>query len=199
MGPAKHLRLHNLVTYASLGAALIAATRTTGPESRHLAGGCLAAASLADTFDGKFARLFPRTEDDSRFGVQIDSLADVVAFGVAPVVVLHTMAPPAAGLMTIAWLAAAVCYVVCSATRLAYYNITQSDQPGFVGVPTTVFGVLWSFYLFFNVTPLVSGLGLLAGAGLMVAPIRIGRPSMALFALLVATCLALVLVHALWR
>ena len=72
--PAAHLRASNLVTYVAVAAALVAAVCTDGPASRSLAGAALAVAVVADLFDGRFARLFPRTDEQKRFGVQIDSL-----------------------------------------------------------------------------------------------------------------------------
>src|SRR4051812_14718728 len=89
--PAAHFRLGNLVTYVAIAAAMSAAALTKGPGDRALAGGALALAALADLYDGRFARMFPRTEEQKRFGVQIDSLSDVLSFGLAPVVVLFRL------------------------------------------------------------------------------------------------------------
>ena len=55
------------------------------------AGGWLAAAALLDTFDGRFARCFDRTPRQRRVGGELDSLVDVCAFGMAPVVVLESL------------------------------------------------------------------------------------------------------------
>jgi phosphatidylserine synthase len=78
-----------------------------GRGDASLAGALLAAAALADTFDGGFARSFTRTERQCRVGRQLDSLVDIVAFGVAPVAVLAALAPPeGAGVASVWWTAA---------------------------------------------------------------------------------------------
>ena len=56
----------------------------------HLGVMCLAISGLCDMFDGKIARTKKnRTEDEKRFGIQIDSLSDIVCFGVAPAVLCY--------------------------------------------------------------------------------------------------------------
>ena len=73
----------NLLTYASLLAAL-GAIACSGQRSPGLAGALIAVAVILDTFDGRFARLFARDEDQRAIGGQLDSLVDAVSFGVAP-------------------------------------------------------------------------------------------------------------------
>ena len=73
----------NLLTYASLLAAL-GAIAFAGQRSPGLAGALIAVAVILDTFDGRFARLFARDEDQRAIGEQLDSLVDAVSFGVAP-------------------------------------------------------------------------------------------------------------------
>lgn len=53
---------------------------------------CLAFSGLCDMFDGKVARLKKnRTEDEKRFGIQIDSLCDVVCFGAFPMILCYSI------------------------------------------------------------------------------------------------------------
>jgi CDP-diacylglycerol--serine O-phosphatidyltransferase len=86
---------------------------------------------ILDTLDGKVARL---TKTTSQFGVELDSLADVVTFGVAPAFVLYSMA--LAPLGRAAWLGAFL-FVVCGALRLARFNVYAgvTDKRYFVGLP----------------------------------------------------------------
>jgi CDP-diacylglycerol--serine O-phosphatidyltransferase len=84
-----------------------------------------------DGVDGKVARL---TRTSSRFGVEYDSLSDLVAFGVAPAILVFTWALQPYG--RLGWLAAFL-YVACGALRLARFNV-QSDtaEPrSFRGLP----------------------------------------------------------------
>lgn len=88
-------------------------------------------AMLFDGFDGKIARL---TNSTSRFGVEFDSLSDLVSFGVAPGLLIYTWALNGYG--KIGWLAVFL-FVVCGAMRLARFNVQSavSDKKYFLGLP----------------------------------------------------------------
>ena len=88
-------------------------------------------AAIFDGLDGKVARL---TNTTSKFGVEYDSLCDLVAFGVAPGLMMYAWALKPFGKM--GWLAAFL-YVVCGALRLARFNvqITTVESKRFVGLP----------------------------------------------------------------
>lgn len=93
----------------------------------------IAAAIVFDICDGAVARLVGAT---SPFGVQLDSLADLVSFGLAPAVLVYTWVLPE--WPTIAWLAAFV-WLACAAFRLARFNFTidpTADKRYFVGLPS---------------------------------------------------------------
>jgi CDP-diacylglycerol---serine O-phosphatidyltransferase len=104
-------------------------------------------AMVLDTLDGYVARL---TKTSSAFGVQLDSLADVVSFGLAPAILAFTWGlwP----LKRLGW-AAGFIYVTAAAMRLARFNIQTSaatDKRYFVGMPSpAAAGVIAStIYLF---------------------------------------------------
>ena len=88
-------------------------------------------AAIFDGLDGKVARL---TGTTSKFGVELDSLADVISFGVAPGVLLYHWALRPFG--KLGWLAAFL-YVICGALRLARFNVQVStvESRRFVGMP----------------------------------------------------------------
>ncbi len=88
-------------------------------------------AHLLDGLDGYAARL---TKTTSQFGVEFDSLADLVSFGVAPAVLVYYWALVPWG--TWGWLAACL-YVVCGALRLARFNVQARnvEKTHFVGLP----------------------------------------------------------------
>lgn len=92
-------------------------------------------AAILDALDGRVARLLKAT---SRFGAELDSLADFVNFGVAPAIIVFTWALD--GLRSMGWLVVLV-YSICAALRLARFNVAlDSEQPAwkgnyFVGVP----------------------------------------------------------------
>jgi len=88
-------------------------------------------AMVLDTLDGKVARL---TKTTTQFGVEFDSLADVVSFGVAPAFMLYSFVLGRLG--RTAWLAAFL-FAICGALRLARFNVYSgvSDRRYFVGLP----------------------------------------------------------------
>ncbi len=89
-------------------------------------------AIVMDILDGKVARL---TKTTTQFGVEYDSLADVVSFCVAPAFLLYSWALSELG--RAAWLAGFL-FVICGALRLARFNIASpsADRRYFVGLPT---------------------------------------------------------------
>ena len=89
-------------------------------------------AMVMDMLDGRVARLMKAT---SQFGVEYDSLADVISFCVAPAFLLYCFALRDLG--RAAWFAAFL-FVICGALRLARFNVHTgtSDKRSFVGLPT---------------------------------------------------------------
>jgi CDP-diacylglycerol--serine O-phosphatidyltransferase len=106
------------------------------------------AAAVLDLLDGLVARL---TRSESLFGAQLDSLADVVAFGVAPAVLIYTRMTNlenrhlAEGTATF--------YAICGALRLARFNVqkTKVEKKSFTGMPIpAAAGMVVSSFLFFQ-------------------------------------------------
>lgn len=89
-------------------------------------------AGLLDGLDGRIARM---TGTTSEFGIEFDSLADVVSFGIAPAILTYVWA--LAPLQRVGWWLAFL-YVVCAAMRLARFNIRRivPDKRYFVGLPS---------------------------------------------------------------
>lgn len=104
-------------------------------------------AAVCDMFDGKVARhLKNRQEKEKDFGVQIDSLADIVCFIVVPAITLYCF-----GMHEIYQIIILALYVVCGVIRLAYFNVAMSDKNKAIafyqGLPVPVsvfaFGLVW--------------------------------------------------------
>jgi len=94
-------------------------------------------AAICDTLDGRVARLLKGT---SQFGAELDSLADLVSFGVAPALILYLWTLHGAG--PLGWVAVLI-FPCCSALRLARFNTALADtnpppfaSSFFTGVPT---------------------------------------------------------------
>ncbi len=111
-------------------------------------------ADVCDMFDGKVARhIKNRKEIEKDFGVQIDSLADVVCFIAVPAITLYFF-----GLREIYHIILLALYVVCGIIRLGYFNVAMSDKNKAIeyyqGLPVPVsvpiFGIVWLLLKFFN-------------------------------------------------
>jgi len=115
------------------------------PESIAWASAFLLLTAVVDFLDGFVARLFKAT---SEMGKQLDSLADVVSFGVAPGLILYqllriSMAAEPMGLETSSsWLLPAMFFPMAAAWRLARFNLDTTNKNYFEGVPTPAAGLL---------------------------------------------------------
>lgn len=104
-------------------------------------------AVIFDGLDGWVARL---TNSTTKFGIQLDSLSDLVAFGVAPAVLIYSWGLQPYG--RLGW-GAAFLFVICGALRLARYNVQMGteESKAFVGLPIPAAGiVVASLVLFYN-------------------------------------------------
>jgi CDP-diacylglycerol--serine O-phosphatidyltransferase len=122
--------LPNLFTTANLFCGFFAIAGAVNYEFKGAAAAILVSC-LFDILDGKVARL---TNSQSRFGMEYDSLADLVAFGVAPAVVMYLWALQPFG--RLGWVAGFL-FVACGALRLARFNVQVNSVPKkyFVGLP----------------------------------------------------------------
>ena len=122
--------LPNLFTTGGLFAGFYSIIATLHHDYR-MAAIMILAAMACDVLDGRIARL---TRSASSFGLQYDSLADVVAFGVAPGILVYTWALHPWGRW--GWLAATL-YVTCGALRLARFNVQLGtvERRHFQGLP----------------------------------------------------------------
>lgn len=157
------------MTYASLLSAVAGMfCAATGHTRWALA--CLALSGLLDAFDGRVARTKKdRTEAEKAFGVQIDSLCDMVCFGVLPAMLcFHLGMHTAAGIIVLSL------YVLAGLIRLAWFNITTESAPPkqdgrkyYQGLPITSIAVILPiFYAVGTLAPnmFVKGLPLVIAA-----------------------------------
>ncbi len=139
-------------------------------------------AGICDLFDGKYANLCKRTTEEKAFGVQIDSLADMINFVAAPVVLALCL-----GLNQWYHLVIYSLYILAGITRLGYFNIQANEQlesrlEYYDGLPVTyaalIFPVIWitSFWLNPNKFQLLYTLSVLAVGFLFVINVKIKKP-----------------------
>ena len=112
-----------VLTYLSLASAL--AGMVLGSRGRFTAAMlCLVLCGICDAFDGIVARTkADRTRQQVSFGIQIDSLVDVIAFGAFPAVLCYQM-----GGQQLPGLVCGLIYVLCAVIRLAFFNVTEQQR-----------------------------------------------------------------------
>ncbi|MEO6221908.1 MAG: CDP-diacylglycerol--serine O-phosphatidyltransferase [Vicinamibacterales bacterium] len=124
-------------------------------------------ALVLDSLDGRIARL---TGTTSAFGIELDSLADVVSFGLAPAVLASAWGLSELGRW--GW-AAGFLYVTAAAIRLARFNInteTHTDKRYFVGMPSPAAASVPAATIFFYPYPLVGRAQAMAAIAVVLLP-----------------------------
>ena len=118
---------------------------------------CLMLCGFFDMFDGLVARTKDRTKNEKKFGIELDSLSDLICFGVLPAVIGYTL-----GLNTWYYIIPLILYVLAALIRLAYFNVmedarqeqTTEVRKSYEGLPVTTVALI---------IPLLYPLVLLAG------------------------------------
>lgn len=162
----------------------------TFPEKIWWGSICIGIATVVDFLDGFVARIFKAT---SELGKQLDSLADVVSFGVAPGLILYQLlrisfAKEENGLdISMFWLLPALIVPCAAAYRLAKFNIDTRQTFYFIGVPTPAVGLLIAsfpliiFYNDYNVNQYILNKWVLYGFILLVSFLMVSEiPMMSL-------------------
>ena len=146
---------------------------------------CLVIAGVCDMFDGKIASTMERTRQEKRFGVQIDSLSDLICFGVLPAMIVYVSLSGRLRLIPCAL------YTLCALIRLAWFNVDEEERQDresgrrkvYLGLPVTSAAVLfpvliglgtkfrWPLHL---LLPLVT----LLTAAAFLTPFRLKKPTL---------------------
>ena len=134
-----------ILTFVSLLSTILGMTQAIDGHFR-IALMCLAISGLCDTFDGKIARTKKDRDNDHKlYGIQLDSLCDVVCFGAFPVMICYLM-----GVHGLLGGLVCVYYCICGVIRLGWFNVLEtdklsSDAPGekvYHGLPITTIVVI---------------------------------------------------------
>ena len=146
---------------------------------------------ICDMLDGKIARTRKKsTDEEKRFGIQLDSLCDIVCFGAFPAVIGVTIMPKDNIPLQIAAWVTGFALILCALIRLAYFNVTEETRQAtegglrrhYMGLPVTTSAII--FPAAFIITQLIpSDWGLLVypvAAALtslfFILPLRIPKP-----------------------
>lgn len=128
-----------ILTYLSLVSSIIGISFTF---NNHIFGAimCLMLSGFFDMFDGKVAKTRKRTVEEKKFGIQIDSLCDLIAFGVLPSCIGYSL-----GLKKWWGIAIMIIFTLAALIRLAYFNVleeerqkkTSETRKEYLGLPVT--------------------------------------------------------------
>ena len=145
---------------------------------------CLLFSGLCDMFDGKVARTKKRSKQEKDFGIQLDSLSDLVCFGILPITIGYSIS-----LESPAYLPIFVLYVLGALIRLAYFNTLENIRQeksdlvltSYTGLPVTSVALILPFlYIFKNIIPYFAFVylaALLIITILFVSTIKIKKPT----------------------
>ena len=152
---------------------------------------CLMASGVCDMFDGMIARTRKKsTEEEKRFGIQLDSLCDIVCFGVLPAAVGIALAEGQSTLLRVASWGFGALFILCALIRLAYFNVTEETRQAteggrrksYMGVPVTTSAVVFPLmYALSVLIPAPVGLWIypafiLITAIAFITPIKVPKP-----------------------
>ena len=136
--------LPNLVTTVALLLGFWSITQSIQGHWDRAAWG-IVLAGIADMMDGRIARA---TRSTSKFGVEYDSLADLVSFGMAPALLVYNWALAPMGQR--GWIIASL-FAICAALRLARFNVQQNveERDRYQGLPSTFAGGMMAVIVWF--------------------------------------------------
>ena len=178
-----------VLTYLSLCSGITGIYLTlVGRGHPGLATVCLLISGLLDAFDGKVARTRTQsTDQEKRFGIQIDSLCDLVCFGV-----LHCCIGYASGMRSPLYVPVFYLFVLAALIRLAYFNVTEEDRQketaerrkNYQGLPVTSISLIMPLFFLLAFTPVREylqfvflGVLLLTAAAFVTRSIKIKKPN----------------------
>lgn len=141
-----------VLTYIGLASSLMGIYLSMGGKHITSAVVALMISGLCDMFDGKVARTRKRTDDEKRFGIQIDSLCDLICFGFLPAAIGYAI-----GMREVYHIAVMIFFTLAAVIRLAYFNVMEESRQAktnevrreYEGLPvTSVALILPLFYSF---------------------------------------------------
>lgn len=123
-----------VLTYISLISSVLGMTRAIHGDYK-FAIFCLALSGICDAFDGRIARTKKnRTDDEKAFGVQLDSLCDVICFGIFPAIICYLL-----GVRGVLGVILVMFYCLCAVIRLAFFNVLEAKRQASEGGATKVY------------------------------------------------------------
>lgn len=196
-----------ILTYISLGITTFGMTQAIHGSFK-TAVLCLALSGFCDMFDGKIARTKKnRTDDEKAFGIQIDSLCDMVCFGFFPAIICYLL-----GVRGPIGIAVIILYCINSVIRLGYFNVmeakgalvSETGEKFYKGLPITTIAIVlpltfmvqffipdWLFRVLLHLVLLIVGM-------LFVADFKLKKPSNKQLAIIISVVSISVIIMAVY-
>lgn len=178
-----------ILTYIGLASAVFGMTQVFEGHYR-IALLCLILSGTCDMFDGKIARMKKdRTKQERVFGIQIDSLCDLICFGMLPATIGYSLTRGQSGLSVLGTVAS-VLFVLGAVIRLGYFNVMEQERQEqttehrkyYQGLPVTsvalILPCVYILSVYFNFLPLPQTycVAMIIIAFLFVLNIRVRKP-----------------------
>ena len=139
-----------VVTYLGVLSTMIGIYMVLGNSTPNVTGAiiCLMISGICDMFDGKVARMCKnRTDNDVQYGIQVDSLADIVSFILYPIVILYGIYKSFnIGVCAFVVIPVLTAFTICGISRLAYFNINTANEKSidyYSGLPVTSTAIIF--------------------------------------------------------
>lgn len=142
---------------------------------------CLLLCGICDSFDGTLARKYKYSKEAQEYGVQLDSLSDVICFGVLPAVITMLVTKSYISVLI------GIFFMLCGVVRLAYFNMlhtTNNAKKGvYIGVPITAIAIVYPIifiiikYISFDILKIVMPILLIIMGVLEISKINIKKPN----------------------
>ena len=160
---------------------------------------CLIASGICDLFDGTVARRCKRTKEEKEFGIELDSLVDVMSFIALPLVILFSINN------TLFFIPIAIIYSIFAIARLAYFNIKTADSnkaiKSYTGLPVTyaalIFPLLFllSYLINNNIFIIIYDIVTLVVSTLFIIKIKVPKPRLTSSIILLLTAIAVSIIY----
>lgn len=190
-----------IITYIGLSFAIIGMYVATIKSNTLLAFMCLMISGVCDMFDGKVARMCKRDEEEVAFGIELDSLVDVVCFIILPIIIYLSLGFNA-------WynILSYILLAICGIARLGYFNVCTATKDGkpvkyYEGLPVTVSAITFplcyllsyvisepAFYIFFSILIVIEAI-------LNISKIKIKKPTGIMYPIIAICAIGMLIVY----
>lgn len=160
---------------------------------------CLIIAGICDLFDGTVARRCKRTKEEKEFGIELDSLVDVMSFIALPLVLLASVNA------SLFFIPIAIIYAIFGVARLAYFNIKIADSEkaidSYIGLPVTYAALIFplvfllSYFVRNNLFIVIYNMITLLVSVLFILKIKVPKPRLVFSIILLLTAIVVTIIY----